>query len=130
MVSRLKAGKSFMTLDDGAQPLAPMPMWAGATQVACLSDDGRLLVFGMDEMKSLSGGGRGVTLIALEGKEKLTQATPIGAAGVVLVGAGRGGKPTEVVLSRAALAPHIGKRARKGRKPEARLKIESLRPAL
>ena len=130
MVSRLKAGKSFMTLDDGAQPLAPMPMWAGATQVACLSDDGRLLVFGMDEMKSLSGGGRGVTLIALEGNEKLTQATPIGAAGVVLVGAGRGGKPTELVLSRAALAPHIGKRARKGRKPEARLKIESLRPAL
>ncbi|HTJ92256.1 MAG TPA: DNA topoisomerase IV subunit A [Pararobbsia sp.] len=130
MVSRVKAGKSFMTLDEGARPLAPMPLWAGATQVACLSDDGRLLVFGMDEMKALSGGGRGVTLIGLEGKEMLVQATPIGVAGVVLMGAGRGGKPTEVVLARAALEPHIGKRARKGRKPEARLKVESMRPAL
>ncbi|CAM2142773.1 DNA topoisomerase 4 subunit A [Pararobbsia alpina] len=129
MFSRLKAGKSFMTLDDGALPLAPMPMWAGATQVACLSDDGRLLVFGMDEMKSLSGGGRGVTLIGLEGKETLVQATPIGPKGVVLVGAGRGGKPTEVTLGGASLEPHVGKRARKGRKPEARVKVESLRPA-
>lgn len=129
MVSRVKAGKAFMTLDDGALPLAPMPMWGGATRVACLSDDGRLLAFGLDEMKTLSGGGRGVTLIALEGKEQLTQATPIGAAGVVLVGT-RSGKPAETTLSGVALEPHLGKRARKGRKPEGRLKVESLRPAL
>ncbi|RKP59299.1 DNA topoisomerase IV subunit A [Pararobbsia silviterrae] len=130
MVSRVKAGKSFMTLDDGALPLVPMPMWDGATHVACLSDDGRVLVFGLDEMKTLSGGGRGVTLIALEGSERLVQAAPIGPAGVVLVGAGRGGKPTEVVLARAALEPHLGKRARKGRKPDARVKVEGLRPAV
>ena len=130
MVSRVKAGKGFMTLDDGALPLVPMPIWAQAKQVACLADDGRVLVYGLDEMKSLSGGGRGVTLIALEDKEHLVQATPIGAAGVVLLGAGRGGKPTEVELRGAALATHVGKRARKGRKPDSRLKIEALRPAL
>jgi topoisomerase IV subunit A len=130
MVSRVKAGKGFMTLDDGALPLVPMPIWAQAKQVACLADDGRVLVFGLDEMKTLSGGGRGVTLIALEDKEHLVQATPIGAAGVVLLGAGRGGKPTEVELRGAALATHVGKRARKGRKPDSRLKIEALRPAL
>jgi topoisomerase-4 subunit A len=130
MVSRVKAGKSFMTLDDGALPLVPMPLWPQATQVACLADDGRLLVFGLDEMKTLSGGGRGVTLIGLEGKERLVQAAPIGSAGVVLLGAGRGGKPSEVELRGAALASHVGKRARKGRKPDSRLKIEALRPAL
>ena len=113
-----------------ARSLAPMPLWAQAKQVACLADDGRVLVFGLDEMKTLTGGGRGVTLIALEGKEHLVQATPIGAAGVVLLGAGRGGKPSEVELRGAALASHVGKRARKGRKPDSRLKIEALRPAL
>jgi topoisomerase-4 subunit A len=129
MVSRIKAGKSFMTLDDGALPLMPMPLWPQATQVACLSDDGRLLVFGLDEMKTLSGGGRGVTLIGLEGKERLVQAAPIGTAGVVLLGT-RGAKPGEVELKGAALVSHVGKRARKGRKPDTRLKIEALRPAL
>ncbi|CAB3785504.1 DNA topoisomerase IV subunit A [Pararobbsia alpina] len=129
MVSRVKAGKSFMTLDDGALPLTPMPLWPQATQVACLSDDGRLLVFGLDEMKTLSGGGRGVTLIGLEGKERLVQAAPIGTAGVVLFGT-RGSKPSELELKGAALASHVGKRARKGHKPDTRLKIEALRPAL
>lgn len=56
-VSRLKGGKSFMTIDAGAVPLAPMPVAPDATQVACLSSAGRLLVFSIDEMKMLSAGG-------------------------------------------------------------------------
>ncbi|GAB6848862.1 DNA topoisomerase IV subunit A [Paraburkholderia kururiensis] len=130
MVSRVKAGKSFMTIDEGAMPLAPMPMFPGVTQVACLSGGGRLLVFGLDEMKTLSGGGRGVTLMALDPQETLTQALAIGKAGVVLMGTGRGGKVAEETLAGAALAPHVGKRARKGRAPETRLKVSGLRPAL
>ena len=82
MVSRVKAGKSFMTIDEGAVPLAPMPVVPDATHVACLASSGRLLVFGMDEMKTLSGGGRGVTLMALEPKETLRQALAIDAKGV------------------------------------------------
>ncbi|MGF6779029.1 DNA topoisomerase IV subunit A [Paraburkholderia sp. GAS334] len=130
MVSRVKAGKSFMTIDEGATPLAPMPMLPDATQVACLSGGGRLLVFGLDEMKTLSGGGRGVTLMALDDKEALTQALAIGKAGVVLLGTGRGGKQQEETLAGAALAPHVGKRARKGRAPDTKLKVQALRPAL
>ena len=49
-----------------------MPMLPDATHIACLSSGGRLLVFGLDEMKTLSGGGRGVTLMALDDKETLT----------------------------------------------------------
>ncbi len=130
MVSRVKAGRAFMTIDEGAAPLVPMPMLPDATHVACLSGGGRLLVFGLDEMKTLSGGGRGVTLMALDEKESLTQALAIGKAGVVLIGTGRGGKAYEETLSGAALTPHIGKRARKGRAADTKLKVSGMRPAL
>ncbi|WP_343655820.1 DNA topoisomerase IV subunit A [Paraburkholderia caribensis] len=130
MVSRVKAGKAFMTIDEGATPLAPMPMLPDATQVACLSGGGRLLVFGLDEMKTLSGGGRGVILMALDPNESLTQALAINNAGVVLEGMYRN-KPAEEQLSGAALAPNVGKRARKGRAPDTKLKeVTSLRPVL
>ena len=101
MVSRQKAGKAFMTIDEGCVPLAPMPMLPGALQVACLSSSGRLLVFGLDEMKTLSGGGRGVTLMQLDDNEKLVQALAIGAAGIVPVGTGRDGKAGEDLMSGA-----------------------------
>ncbi|AOI66255.1 DNA topoisomerase IV subunit A [Burkholderia territorii] len=131
MVSRVKAGKSFMTIDAGAVPLAPMPVLPNATQVACLSSGGRLLVFGMDEMKTLSGGGRGVILMALDDKETLVQALAIDPAGVVLIGTGRGGKVQDETLSYTGLAPHVGKRARKGRAPDTKLKVvNELRPLL
>ncbi|MGN6231720.1 MAG: DNA topoisomerase IV subunit A [Trinickia sp.] len=130
MVSRVKAGKSFMTIDEGAQPLAPMPVLPQAAQVACLSSTGRLAVFGLDEMKTLSAGGRGIILMGLDDGEKLAQALAIGPAGVVLLGTGRGGKPQEEKLAGAALAAHVGKRARRGRAPDTRLKIAALRPAL
>ncbi|MDR5811273.1 DNA topoisomerase IV subunit A [Caballeronia sp. LZ019] len=128
MVSRVKAGKAFMTIDEGATPLAPMPVVPGASHVACLSSMGRLLVFGMDEMKTLSGGGRGVTLMALDPKETLRQALAIDARGVVLTGAGRGGKVRDEKLAGAQLQLHLGKRARKGRAPDTSLKVGEMRP--
>ncbi len=130
MVSRQKAGKAFMTIDPGTVPLAPMPVLPNASQVACLSSGGRLLVFGMDEMKALSGGGRGVILMALDDKETLVQAVAIDPAGVVLTGTGRGGKAQEDTLSGNALAPLVAKRARKGRAPDTKLKVGGLRPVL
>ena len=128
MVSRVKAGKSFMTIDEGATPLTPMPVLPGATQVACLSSNGRLLVFDIDEMKTLSGGGRGVILMALDPKETLRQALAIDARGLVLIGTGRGGKARDEKLAGAALEAHVGKRARKGRAPESTIKVTELRP--
>lgn len=130
MVSRVKAGKSFMTIDEGSAPLAPMPVLPQASQVACLSSTGRLAVFGLDEMKTLTAGGRGIILMGLDEGEKLAQALAIGPAGVVLMGSGRGGKPQEEKFAGTALAPHLGKRARRGRAPETRLKIAAMRPAL
>ncbi|HEV7833386.1 MAG TPA: DNA topoisomerase IV subunit A [Caballeronia sp.] len=128
MVSRVKAGKSFMTIDEGAAPLTPMPVLPGATRVVCLSSNGRLLVFDADEMKTLSGGGRGVILMALDPKETLRQALAIDARGLVLLGTGRGGKARDEKLAGAALEAHVGKRARKGRAPESTIKVTELRP--
>jgi topoisomerase IV subunit A len=128
MVSRVKAGKSFMTIDEGATPLMPMPVLAGAKRVACLSSNGRLLVFEIDEMKTLSGGGRGVILMALDPKETLRQALAIDTRGLVLIGTGRGGKARDEKLAGAALEAHVGKRARKGRAPESTIKVTELRP--
>jgi len=128
MVSRIKAGKAFITIDEGDEPLAPR-MVGGASAIACLSEKGRLLVFGLDEVKTLSGGGRGVILIELEKNEKLLAAQPISQKGVVVSGTGRGGKAQEVSLSASALAPYIGKRARKGKALESKLKANGLTAA-
>jgi topoisomerase IV subunit A len=128
MVSRVKAGKSFMTIDEGAMPLTPMPVLPGATQVACLSSNGRLLIFDIDEMKTLSGGGRGVILMALDPKETLRQSLAIDARGLVMIGTGRGGKARDEKLAGVALQAHVGKRARKGRSPESTIKVTELRP--
>ena len=81
MFSRQRAGKQFITLEAGDELLRPVPLFDGATQLALLSDKGKFLVFGLDEVKSLSGGGRGTILMGLDTADKLDQAVPIGAAG-------------------------------------------------
>ncbi|MES2535222.1 MAG: DNA topoisomerase IV subunit A [Pseudomonadota bacterium] len=122
MASRVKGGKSFIMLDDGDEPLAPRVVGSNVSAIACLSGKARLLVFGLDEMKTLSAGGRGVILMDLEKDEKLVAAQPISQRGVLVSGTGRGGKAQEVALSASGLAHHIGKRARKGKALESRIK--------
>ena len=128
MVSRLKGGKSFITLDEGAQPLPPRVIAANASAVACLTEKGKLLVFGMDELKTLTNGGRGVILIELEDKEKLLAVQPISQKGVTVHGTWAGAKPRAVDLSASGLAVHFGKRARKGKPLVAKIKVMSLTP--
>lgn len=129
MMSRIKAGKAFITLDDGDEPVAPRLVTSDASAIACLSEKGRLLVFGLDEVKTLSGGGRGVILMELEKNEKLLSAQPISQKGVIVSGTGRGGKAQEVTLSANALGNHIGKRARKGKALESKIKPAGLTAA-
>jgi topoisomerase-4 subunit A len=126
MVTRLKGGKSFITLDDGALPLPPRVVADGAGAVACLSEKGRVLVFGIDEMKVLTNGGRGVTLMELEPKEKLLAVQPISQKGLNVLGTWAGDKPRTVELFASGLEPHFGKRARKGKPLSAKLKATDL----
>ena len=126
MVSRIKGGKAFMTLDEGDEPIVPRTVSDKVNAIACLSEKGRLLVFDLDEIKTLSGGGRGVILMELDKNEILIAAQPISKRGVIVTGAGRGGKVQEVLLSASGLAAHVGKRARKGKSLDAKIKPSAL----
>jgi len=130
MVSRQKSGKSFLTLDDGAKPLAPSVVLPDASAIAVISEKSRLLVFGMDEMKVLANGGRGVTLMELEPKEKLVAACAITQKGVTVLGIGNAQKAKEERMTSHALAEgeHFGKRARKGKPMPTRIKPTGLLP--
>lgn len=128
MISRQKGGKSFLTLDAGDAPLAPAPIGDDATHAACLSGNGRLLLVALDEVKALSAGGRGVILMELEPKEVLLQAVAVGAPGLTVSGAGRGGKAMSQKLVGQSLLPYVGKRARKGRALEPQWKEPRIEP--
>ena len=128
MVSRLKGGKSFITLDEGDKPLPPTVVVDGASAVAVISEKSNLLVFGMDEMKVLSNGGRGVILMDLADKEKLVAACAITDKGVTVQGIGNAQKAKEDRMGPTALAPHFGKRARKGKPMPVRIKPTGLAP--
>ncbi len=125
LVSRNRAGKAFMTLDQGERPLEPARL-AGDT-VATISAAGRLLLFPLAEVKTLAKG-RGVLLQALEAGDEML-AVAVGANDFVLIGAARNGKPLEFRLTAKDLAACRAARARKGRVIADRIKPSGLRPA-
>lgn len=122
LVGRTRQGKSFVVLDDGAEPLRPALIAAQLNSVLCVSEGGKALVFGIADAKVLRNGGRGVILMGLDPKESLLQAIVFGDAGVVLEGVGRGGKPIRREFSARELSGYVGARARKGRLIEPRVK--------
>jgi topoisomerase-4 subunit A len=107
LLSRQKAGKSFLTLEDGCAIL-PLTRIAGADHIAALSEDGRLLVFPLDQMKRLSGG-KGVQIIGLKGKETLKAI--IAASGPIVAIRGIFRNKPKMLLSEER---HLGQRARRG----------------
>ena len=129
LVSRQRGGKAFLDLEGEEKPLPPAIVAAGSSRVACLTLEGRLLVFALDELKLQAKGGRGLTLIDLDAKDALVSTCAFGEALRVL-GTGRGGKPRDEVLRGAALEPHVGRRARKGRRQDAIPKAARVVPVL
>ncbi len=130
MITRNKAGKSFVGLDKktpGDAPLGAAKVSEGMRQVVCLSENGRLLVFPLDELKRLPTGGKGVILIGLDAKECMRSAIAVGADGASYSGLGRGGKPTDTHLDAKTLKGFAGNRARKGHLVEPRLKEARLK---
>lgn len=124
---RQRGGKSFFILD-GAKPLAvqvstPLTGW-----IAALSSSGRLVVFTTDELRALSSGGKGTTIMALQDDEKLVAAVPISPNGVVVVGKGRGGKIQELLVGPRSIEDYRTRRGRKGRFVEAKWEFLGLKP--
>ncbi|MDB5888735.1 MAG: topoisomerase subunit, partial [Rhodocyclales bacterium] len=111
LVSRQRAGKAFMTLEDKEIVLAPTRVlgeWIGA-----VSGNGRLLYFPRAEMKVMARG-RGMIVMGLDEKEELVAVCCPPTDAVKVIGAGRGGKEIEMIVKGVALEACRGKRARKG----------------
>ncbi|HEY1057808.1 MAG TPA: DNA topoisomerase IV subunit A [Limnobacter sp.] len=125
--SRVKAGKQFISLNDGERLLPPILLSATDDRVAVLAESGRFHVFMLDEMKQLAGGGRGVQLLPLDDGDALLACVAYGPNDSLTVrGTGRGGKEREEILKPAELAERMGKRGRKGRELDIKFKAEIL----
>ena len=122
MVSRLKAGKAFVTCNEGEVLCRPSPVAGGsgavplapASHVACASTGGRILTFEIKDLKSMSNGGRGLMLIDLEDKDSLAGAAAY-TRSVKIEGMGRGGKVREETLEIRSLNNAKAPRGRKGK---------------
>jgi topoisomerase-4 subunit A len=109
-----RVGKTFLALEKDELPLRPALVSPALPQLAVLSTEGRLLTYPVTELKLQPKGGRGLTLIDLEGKDRL-HAVACFATQLNLSGIARGNKPKDDVLRLSGLAAHAGKRARKGK---------------
>lgn len=137
MISRQKAGKAFITVGDGEVVCAPAHI-AGttgsqeliaATHVCAVSNGGRILTFSIDEVKTLTNGGRGVVLLDLEDKDSLAGVTAY-IRSVCIEGIGRGGKEREETLEIRSLNNAMGKRAQKGKKSDFGFKPNAVKRVL
>ncbi len=111
LVTRQKAGKAFMTLEAGESVLAPAKVVG--KEIACVSENARLLVFPLEEMKVQSGG-RGVIAMGLDKGEALVAVTVSDGASLSIEGAGRGGKVKVVSVGPREMEKYRLHRARKG----------------
>lgn len=125
LVSRQKAGKQFITVENGDTVLRPVLVTADCTHLALLSERSRLAVIDLAEVKQLSGGGRGTVLLSVDAPDHLAQVAPVGASGLAITGIYRNQMRTDV-LAGDTLEPYLSKRARKGRTLQTRLKSPSI----
>ncbi|MDO9198164.1 DNA topoisomerase IV subunit A [Rhodoferax sp.] len=133
MTSRLKAGKAFVSCNEGEVLCRPSPIAGSsatvpltpATHVACASTGGRILTFEISELKTMANGGRGLMLIDLEAKDTLAGAAAY-TRSVKIEGIGRGGKPREETLEIRSLNNARAARGRKGKAADLGFKPTSI----
>ncbi|TCV83389.1 DNA topoisomerase IV subunit A [Sulfurirhabdus autotrophica] len=120
MLTRQKAGKLLMTLEEGEKVLPPVLLPSGSLElqryVACVSSSDKLLVFPLGEVKEIPKG-RGVILMGLSNQESLKLVCVFEDL-LTAKGVRRGRSIEEAPLF------EIGKRARKG--SLLNLKVEGL----
>lgn len=122
MVSRNKAGKSFMTVSADETVCRPSMVSGGngsmpkptSTHVACTSTQGRILSFDITELKAMKKGGRGLMLIDIDSKDSLAGAAAY-TRRIKILGVGRGGKERDETLEIRSLNNIKSSRAKKGK---------------
>ena len=113
LLSRVRAGKTFMTIAEGEEVLRPALVPNKPEMVVTLSEHSRMLVFSADEMKELARG-RGITLMKLDAGEKMCAVGFSSAKHVTINCTSRSGKERTVRIAGADLPKYIVHRARKG----------------
>jgi topoisomerase-4 subunit A len=115
MISNRKAGREFMSVDEGHVPIQPYRYEdAKGNFVATLSENGRLLLFAIEEVK-YQPKGRGTILMGLDEEDKLFAAVIHDKPHLVVSGKIRGGREKEFVFRDDKLNHYYLKRARMGR---------------
>jgi len=129
MMSSRRAGREFLSVEDNERPLQPMPYReAPGNYVVAVSEQGRMLLFQVSEMKQMARG-RGVIVMGLEKDEKLVAAAVTNQRTLTLFGTARGGKEREVTVGEKDMGHYAGHRARMGRLLPDKLKPQALRLA-
>ncbi|HYC45961.1 MAG TPA: DNA topoisomerase IV subunit A [Burkholderiales bacterium] len=113
LITRIRAGKGFMTVQDDETVLRPALVPDKPEMAVTLSGNGRMLLFDADELKELARG-RGITLMGLDDGEKMVAVGFGDAKSVTVVGTNRSGNEKTVRVSGEDLQKHIVRRARKG----------------
>ena len=111
LVSRQKAGKTFMSLEANDAILAPAKVvgeW-----LAALSGNGRLLLFHNAEIKEMAKG-RGMIVMGLENDEALLAVSANVVYPIKIAGAIRGGREVVCEVSEKEAEKFKSRRARKG----------------
>lgn len=111
MVSRQKAGKRFLTVDEN-DTILPPEFVGDSDKLLAISSDFKGLIFPISEVKEL-GGGKGVIIMATNDGEKLLLVKPYKTS-VTISGELQSGKPMIVVINQKNDEKWVGKRAKKG----------------
>jgi topoisomerase-4 subunit A len=113
LLSRVRAGKAFMTVPEGTDVVRPALVPEKPGMAVAFSEKGRMLLFPAAELKELARG-RGITLMGLDKGEKLVAVGFADSKSVTVIGRSRSDKERTVTVSGEALQKHILHRARKG----------------
>ncbi len=123
LVSRQKAGKTFMSLDADELPVKPAKINGGTLNAITAS--GRLLLFPVADIPEMAKG-RGNKIIELDRKDALVAVLVNYGNTLTVEGSGRGGKEAKAHIDGKALDPYRGKRANKGQVIESKIKPDTL----
>lgn len=121
MSSRIKAGKSFMSLDEEDLPLVPVPLVTSKDHIAVLSTKNKLLVCSLDAIKEMPRG-RGMVIMSLDKGERLLSVALINGEKLKIHGTNKAGKDITVEMNERELLGYIGDRAQKGKVIPQRIK--------
>ncbi|HJH23757.1 MAG TPA: DNA topoisomerase IV subunit A [Paenalcaligenes hominis] len=127
MSTRQKAGKQFVSVAANDTLLRPVYVQPDHVLLALLTAKSRFLVISLDELRTLSGGGRGTKLIDLDEDDHVVAWATGPENGFVISGIYRR-RATDWLIQGTTLESYLGKRARKGKSLERKITEMVLTP--